>query len=100
MGSKSERARATVVQVCLGLDAPGTPLRRATGKNEVNVCLAEVAGELGQSQVAQLGKAATRRSWGTCHKTRVNIRHLHQFVLQQLIDESAIPDDFNPMLSF
>jgi hypothetical protein len=46
MGSKSERARATVVQVCLGLDAPGTPCDGATEKNEVYVRLTEVAGEL------------------------------------------------------
>jgi len=44
-GSKSERARAPVVQACLGFERSRNTLRWATGKNEVSECLTEVAGD-------------------------------------------------------
>jgi hypothetical protein len=43
--SKSERARAPVVQACPRFERSRNTLRRATGKNEVSVHLTEVAGD-------------------------------------------------------
>lgn len=46
-GGKSERARATVVQVCLGLSTPGAPCDGPLGRTRSMSVLTEVVGELG-----------------------------------------------------